>query len=95
MNTIFNLNTLGFHGVSQLAHCVLRLGHGHTITGHYNDAPSVLEQHSHFVGLSTGDFAGIDFICINDFATGCHLAKQYIGQRTVHGDTHNPRQNQP
>ena len=95
VNTVLDLGTLGFNCVSQLAYRVLRLGHSHTITGHDNHALSVLQQHSHFIGLSAGDFTGIDFIGINNLATGGHFAKQYIGQRTVHRHTHNARQNQP
>ena len=94
VNTVLNLCASGFHGISQFAHRVLGLSHGHTIAGHNDHTLGHFQHQSHFIGLGTGNLAGIDFICIHYVTTGRHLAEQHIGQRAVHRDTHNLRQNQ-
>ena len=94
VNTILHLDPAGFHGISQFAHCVLGLGHCHTVTGNNHYSLSQLQQHGYLFRLGAGDLAGIDLVRIDGFTTGGHLAKQYIGQGAIHGNTHNFGQDQ-
>ena len=81
------LDALRLEQLGQVAHGVLRLGHGHAVARDDDDALDAVEQHGDLFGRGGLDRL-VDLVGVRRVRRRPHRAEEHVGQRAVHRLAH-------
>ena len=95
MDAVLDLDAALLQQVGQLAHVVLRLGHGQAVAGHDHHPPGIGEHGRRVLGRNLAHRDVRREAAVSPGPGRSHFdlaegAEQHIGERPVHGLAHEP-----